>query len=56
MPLLKEFLLKSIRAIAQNPEIDLQSIGMYKNSDTSLSNKSISRTPHYNGYNPKTIN
>ena len=33
MPPLKKFLPESIRAIARNPNIDLQSIGIYSKSD-----------------------
>ena len=33
MPPLKKFSLESIRAIARNPNIDLQSIGIYSKSD-----------------------
>ena len=51
---LKKFSLENIRAIARNPNIDLQSIGIYSRHSTPHSYTAISRTPHKNEHNTTT--
>ena len=49
---LKKFSTENIRAIARNPNIDLQPIGIYSKSDIQ---HHISRTTHKIGHNTTTF-